>query len=685
VKGSIERRMPADTYRRYDYWRPAGSRGLAQIIGSVDRVFDRVYSSKSNPLHRTGTLASLCLTVALVTGVYLLFVYEIARPYESMAGIQKDVFLGRWIRALHRYVSDAAIVAVMVHVFRLLVQGKTWGPRALAWITGVLLAGMMFVSAVTGFVLVWDEFGQKLAVVGAKMLRLVPLFPEPPDRAFVGDRPVAAPFFFMNLFLHVAVPLGMIGFLWLHTSRLARAAWFPERRVVWCALVGLVLLSVLWPAPLPPAADLLAIPGRVRTDWFYGFWLPLAQGSPTAGLLITGLLGGLLLLLPWLARPGKAERPPAAFVDPDRCEGCQQCFRDCPYDAIEMLPGKHPEKHALRANVLPDLCVSCGLCAGSCASLAIGPDSRTAAHQLASARQLVADAANPEKRTLFVSCRNNGTVPARLRERFGENGSVAYFDVDCAGTLHPGTVSYLGGHFGATAILGCPPQNCVHREGAVLADLRVLAERVPAVPGRIAQLPVRVFHYSTGEWSEIAVALDGLASTSSPGRPRWIGRVLRAAMAAGFSALLLAGLALGSGWPQGADPDHALLRLGWRLAGQVKERCRDLTSEEQARRPVHMRKARECVSQVLSYDLRTVVDGRVVTEKTVRSPGLRADRPLSVEEDLRIAPGEHAVSVTFTPHDAGTTGKALSIERRIRFERGRVVLITSENDALIAR
>ena len=38
------------------------------------------------------------------------------------------------------------------------------------------------------------------------------------------------------------------------------------------------------------------------------------------------------------------------------------------------------------------------------------------------------------------------------------------------------------------------------------------------------------------------------------------------------SALLLGGLALGSRWPQGAEADHALLRLGWRLAGQVKER-----------------------------------------------------------------------------------------------------------------
>ena len=149
--------------------------------------------------------------------------------------------------------------------------------------------------------------------------------------------------------------------------------------------------------------------------------------------------------------------------------------------------------------------------------------------------------------------------------------------------------------------------------------------------------------------------------------------------------LLLGGLALGSGWPQGTDPDDALLRLGWRLAGQVEELCRDLTTQELASRPVHMRKPRECSSRVLSYDLRAVVDGRVVMEKTVKSPGLRSDRPLSVEEDFRIVPGDHEIAVTFTPHDAGTKGKVLSIARRIRFERGRVVLVTSENDALIVR
>jgi quinol-cytochrome oxidoreductase complex cytochrome b subunit len=246
-------------------------RGPADLLGRADRLVDRACSSRYNPLYRTGTLAALCLAIALVSGVYLLLVYEIGRPYESVEAIQRDAWLGRWIRALHRYASDAAVVAVVLHVLRLLIHGKTWGPRALAWITGVLLAGMMLISAVTGFVLVWDVFGQKLGVAGARMLRLLPLFPEPPDRAFVGDAPMSAQFFFMNLFLHVAVPLGMVGFLWLHTARLARAAWFPERRVTLATLAALVLLALVWPAPLPPRADLLVIPGRIASDWFYGF------------------------------------------------------------------------------------------------------------------------------------------------------------------------------------------------------------------------------------------------------------------------------------------------------------------------------------------------------------------------------------------------------------------------------
>jgi len=673
---------PAEVDARHDTWRPPGARGLETVVARVDRVFDRVYSSAYNPLYRTGTLASLCLAVTLVTGVYLLFVYEIGRPWESVAAIQGDPYLGRWIRALHRYASDAAVVAVALHVLRLLVQGKTWGPRVLAWITGVLLTGMMFLSAITGFVLVWDGFGQKLAVAGAQMLRLLPLFPEPPDRAFVGDAPVPAQFFFMNLFLHVAVPLGMVFFLWLHTARLARAAWFPERRVMLAALAGFVLLSLAWPAPLPPKADLLAIPGRIATDWFYGFWLPLAGFSPATALVGGGVLTALLIAAPWLLRPAPVAQPGPAAVDPESCEGCEQCFQDCPYDAIQMVTGLHPERHPLLAQVQPDLCVSCGLCTGSCASLAIGPPGRTARDQLAEARRLVAGDADAGRRSLLVACQHNSGLTDRLRSRFAPNQATTLYEVDCAGSLHPGTVSYLGRHFAGTLIVACPPQNCLYREGTTLADARIIAERRPAVAGQIERLPVRLLSASMGEWARVVAAIDALPRSLATGdvahRPRWTFGVA-------LSVVLLALVAAGSRWPQGADSDHAVLRLGWRLAGQVRERCRDLTAEELAARPVHMRRARECVSEVLTYDLTAAVDGRLLTRKRVKSPGLRADRPLSVEEELEIAPGEHTVTIAFTPEDPGSGGKPLTFEGRVLFAPARVVLVTYENGRLTTR
>jgi hypothetical protein len=153
----------------------------------------------------------------------------------------------------------------------------------------------------------------------------------------------------------------------------------------------------------------------------------------------------------------------------------------------------------------------------------------------------------------------------------------------------------------------------------------------------------------------------------------------------GLTAVAVALLALGSRAPQGSDPGHARLRLGWRLAGQRLERCRDLSPQELAARPVHMRQARECVSEPLAYELTARVDGAVVARKLVAPAGLRGDRPLSVEEEVDVVPGEHAVAVTFTPIRAGGSGATLAFERRLTFAPARVVLVTHDDGKLVAR
>ena len=50
----------------------------------------------------------------------------------SVARIENEIFLGTWVRSLHRLSADLAMVAVIVHILRKLLQGHTYGPRVLA-------------------------------------------------------------------------------------------------------------------------------------------------------------------------------------------------------------------------------------------------------------------------------------------------------------------------------------------------------------------------------------------------------------------------------------------------------------------------------------------------------------------------------------------------------------------------
>jgi quinol-cytochrome oxidoreductase complex cytochrome b subunit len=186
----------------------AGSPGLSgRVLARVDAAFDWLYTSRFNPLLQSGPIAVALLVVLIVTGLYLLIFYRIGDPYGSTVRIVEQAWTGRWIHSLHRFASDAAIVAIAVHAIRMFVRRRTWGPRALAWVSGLCLTGLFLLIGWTGFVMVWDVQGQQLAEEGARFLDALPIFSEPIARTFIGERTMPGAFFFLNYFLHIAVPL----------------------------------------------------------------------------------------------------------------------------------------------------------------------------------------------------------------------------------------------------------------------------------------------------------------------------------------------------------------------------------------------------------------------------------------------------------------------------------------------
>ena len=643
--------MPdGDGYERSPWF----SRNWGRVLAPLERFFDVIYGSQLNPLYRSGPLAFLMLLMATGTGVFLLFYYRLSDPYSSVQHLQQQVFFGRWLRAWHRYLSDAAMVATVFHLLRMAVDGKTWGPRSLAWISGIFLMGATVLTAYTGLVMVWDRQGQWLAVAGARVADLLPIFSEPIGRAFGGAVAVTPSFFFMNMFLHVALPLGLVFLLWLHTSRLARSAWLPERKTAWTWVIALLILAIIWPAPLDAPADPLALGGAYGIDLFFAPWVPWSLSHAPIWTLIFALgLSAVAVTLPWWWKPAVSKQALASVNDEARCQGCTVCVTDCPFEAISMVPRTVGTGSAEVAFVDPSLCVSCGLCVASCDRLSIGPPDRSGAGQLAEMQTLARQ--HQATSVVVIHCRNSPLSSEFVRQASLSAVAIVPYGMDCVGSLHPFSVHALLNHFKGVFILSCAPETCQMREGAALARERLLQGRAPAHKVALEQSRLCLVQASAGDsftvrhdWQVFLNQL-GLAPVTQAARTRT--GIFQWARLSVATALWLFLLAMMSAFSVGQTSQDSTLRLSWRLPGQAVRTCRDLTAAELASQAVHMRHKQDCSVRRLSYQLQLSLDGKVCLQLKVAPQGIHGDSPLNVNQDLAVAVGPHHFEVSFLPMD----------------------------------
>ena len=472
-------------------------------LGRVDAWMNRLYGWKGNPLYQSGTIVVLCLLIMLVTGLYLLLFYRIGSPYESVAGIVAQPWGGAWVRSLHRYSSDLAVFAAAIHALRMFLQGRAWGSRALAWLSGVCLVGMLFVCGWTGYVMVWDVQAHVYAVEGARLLDALPLFAQRIEMTFAGSDPLPAAFFFLNMFLHIAVPIGLGGFLWLHVSRIARPVLMPPKALAWGTTGVLALVSAVWGAPLLPKGDLLSIPDTVALDMVYGFWIPVSTGLGPGWVwgLVLVAVGGVLAV-PWVTRPTQELQPLASEVEERFCTGCEQCYVDCPYDAIRMV-GRSDGRAGEVALVDPALCARCGICSGSCAPMGVGPVGHTGRDQLREVKEFIASSNLGPLDVVLVGCAHSATQSPEIRDM-----EIPIFDVPCVGNLHTSVMEYLvRSGAGGVLVSSCPPRDCWGREGPKWFEQRVYYEREAELKERVDRERVRTVSFSAGEGMLLATAV----------------------------------------------------------------------------------------------------------------------------------------------------------------------------------
>jgi ferredoxin len=425
-------------------------------------------------MYHTGTISVLLLVIIVITGIYLTmwFQFGFNDSYEAVARLESS-FVGRFMRAGHRYASIALVVTSLLHGWRRFVQQRFRGARWLAWVSGIWMVAIVWFVGVTGYWLIWDTRAQALTELLIRTLRGTTV-----GLDFLLDNlltPAAGTgwtFILLLLMVHIALTLVIGIFLVYHMKRLTPRRWFPP--TVWIVVItgSIVLVSVLWPLGMLPAFDASRVPFSFPADPFYLFLLPL--GLRVSPLVVWGgfiLIGIVLSLIPWILRKRRDE-PPEIIVDDDLCTGCTLCVADCPYGALTMMP-REDGKHRQVAVVVPDRCVGCGICLGSCAddALLLGEN------RLASLIAVTADRSSVRHGEPVVFACERHIAIGNLPEGTDRDGIIA---VRCIGMIHPHVMEQaLDDGASSVQLIGCAPDDCVNRQGNTWAQERVDRTRLP--------------------------------------------------------------------------------------------------------------------------------------------------------------------------------------------------------------
>ena len=454
----------------------------------IERPFEALFGPALNPLAQLGALGFFFYWIIAVSGVYLFIFFDtgIERAYESVQSIS----LAYWyhagvMRSLHRYASDLMVVMVVVHLLREFAYDHYRGVRWYSWLVGLPIIWLLYASGITGYWLVWDRLAQYVALVTSELLDYLPIFGEPIARNFIATGTLSSRFFTLMVFMHIALPLFLLFIMWVHILRISRPRMNPPRLLAAMSLVALVGVSLWKPALSQGHVDLARAPAEVGLDWFYLPVLPLRDIWGGGGVwAFLGTLSLMIALMPWL--PPLRRAKPAA-VDLEHCNGCARCAEDCPYEAIRMVPRTDALPFPTEAQVSAGLCVSCGICVGSCPSstpfrrtgdLRTGIDLPDLSLKLLTERTVACAAtlAGPA-RILVLACEHGGAAGRA-------HGTV---HMPCVAMAPPSLVDFILSRNLADGVVvaGCAESACFHRLGIAWTEQRFAATRDPYLRARV--------------------------------------------------------------------------------------------------------------------------------------------------------------------------------------------------------
>lgn len=234
---------------------------------------------------RAGIIAVVLLGVLAITGglLSLHYVPTSIEAHASVTTLTYAVAFGAPLRRVHRLASDLLLVMVFLHLARVALVACGRGRRA-HYFVGLGLALVTLVAAWTGFALPWDE------------------------AAYWGERVASLPRLHA---LHVTIApmfLMTLGVWHVGQGRFDRQRVAQEAPVALAVLAVLLLAGLLAPATVGVAMGTGPGPDPVKAPWYLlGLQEMVSYAAVAGGIIYPGVVGALLIALPWTRAQGDIE------------------------------------------------------------------------------------------------------------------------------------------------------------------------------------------------------------------------------------------------------------------------------------------------------------------------------------------------------------------------------------------
>lgn len=297
---------------------------LFKIINNS--LVDLPTPSNISAIWNFGSLLGLCLTIQILTGIFLAIHYtaNVNLAFDRVVHICRDVNNGWLIRTTHANGASFFFICLFIHIGRGIYYGSFILTRT--WIIGVIIFFLTIGTAFLGYVLPWGQISFWGATVITNLVSAVPyvgnIIVQWLWGGFAVDNATLSRFFtFHFLFPFIILALVIVHLLFLHQTgssnplglsinidKISFHPYFSFKDIIGfiCILIILIIVIIISPYFLGDPdnfipANPLVTPVHIQPEWYFLFAYAILRSIPNklGGVIALVISIAILIILPF--------------------------------------------------------------------------------------------------------------------------------------------------------------------------------------------------------------------------------------------------------------------------------------------------------------------------------------------------------------------------------------------------